>query len=37
MSVPFAVLGVILFICSLSALIGIWRVSRLEPAMVFRG
>lgn len=34
--VPFAVLGVILFICGLSALIGIWRVSRLEPAMVFR-
>ena len=35
--VPWAVLGVILFICSLSALMGIWRVSRLEPAMVFRG
>lgn len=35
--IPFAVLGVILFICGLSALIGIWRVSRLEPAMVFRG
>ena len=37
MVVPFAVLGVILFICAVSALIGIWRVARLEPAMVFRG
>ena len=35
--IPWAVLAVILFICALSALIGIWRVSRLEPAMVFRG
>ena len=35
--VPFAVLGVILFICALASLMGIWRVSRLEPAMVFRG
>lgn len=35
--VPFVVLGVILFICIMSALIGIWKVSRLEPAMVFRG
>lgn len=35
--VPWAVLGVILFICSLSAMLGIFRVSRLEPAMVFRG
>ncbi|MDZ4287899.1 MAG: ABC transporter permease [Prosthecobacter sp.] len=35
--VPFAVLGVILIICALSALLGIWRVARLEPAMVFRG
>ncbi len=35
--VPVVVLGVILCICMLSALIGIWRVSRLEPAMVFRG
>jgi putative ABC transport system permease protein len=34
--VPFAVLGVILGICSLAALLGIWRVSKLEPAMVFR-
>lgn len=35
--VPPIVLGVILFICALSALLGIWRVARLEPAMVFRG
>ncbi len=35
--IPPAVLGVILFICALSALLGIWRVARLEPAMVFRG
>ncbi len=35
--VPPAVLGVILFICGVSALLGIWRVARLEPAMVFRG
>lgn len=34
--VPFAVLGVVLGICMLAALLGIWRVSRLEPAMVFR-
>ncbi len=34
--VPFAVLGVVLGICSLAALLGIWRVSKLEPAMVFR-
>ena len=34
--VPFAVLGVILSICTLAALLGIWRVSKLEPAMVFR-
>jgi len=34
--VPFVVLGVVLGICMLSALMGIWRVSRLEPAMVFR-
>jgi putative ABC transport system permease protein len=34
--IPVAVLGVILFICSLAALMGIWRVSRFEPAMVFR-
>jgi len=35
--VPPAVLGVILLICTISAFIGIWRVARLEPAMVFRG
>ncbi|WP_395750916.1 ABC transporter permease [Prosthecobacter sp.] len=34
--VPFVVLGVVLGICTLAALLGIWRVSRLEPAMVFR-
>lgn len=34
--VPFVVLAVILGICMLAALMGIWRVSRLEPAMVFR-
>jgi len=35
--VPFLALGVILFICFLASLLGIWRVSRFEPAMVFRG
>ena len=35
--VPPVVFGVIVFICFLSALLGIWRVARLEPAMVFRG
>jgi len=35
--VPFLALGVILFICLLASLLGIWRVSRFEPAMVFRG
>jgi putative ABC transport system permease protein len=35
--VPPAVLGVIVFICALAAMLGIWRVARLEPAMVFRG
>lgn len=34
--VPYAVLGVVLSICALAALLGIWRVSKLEPAMVFR-
>jgi putative ABC transport system permease protein len=34
--VPLAVLGVVLGICMLSAVLGIWRVGRLEPAMVFR-
>ncbi|WP_009962680.1 ABC transporter permease [Verrucomicrobium spinosum] len=35
--IPVFALAVILFICSLAALLGIWRVSRFEPAMVFRG
>lgn len=35
--IPPAVLGVIFVICMLAALLGIWRVARLEPAMVFRG
>ena len=35
--VPPGVLGVIIFICALASLMGIWRVARLEPAMVFRG
>jgi putative ABC transport system permease protein len=34
--VPFVVLAVVLCICMLAALMGIWRVSKLEPAMVFR-
>ncbi len=34
--VPFAALTVVLGICTLAALMGIWRVSKLEPAMVFR-
>jgi putative ABC transport system permease protein len=33
---PYIVLGVVLGICTLAALLGIWRVSKLEPAMVFR-
>lgn len=35
-AVPPFVLGVILVICGFSALLGIYKVSRLEPAMVFR-
>lgn len=35
--IPVFSLAIILFICMLAALIGIWRVSRFEPAMVFRG
>lgn len=35
--IPPIVLGIVLFICTMSALLGIWRVARLEPAMVFRG
>ncbi len=34
---PVVVLIVILGICMIAALLGIWRVSRYEPAMVFRG
>lgn len=34
--IPVIALGVILMICALAALLGIWRVSRFEPAMVFR-
>lgn len=34
--VPAFVAGVILFICSFSALIGLVKVARLEPAVVFR-
>ena len=33
---PYIVLGVVLGICTLAALLSIWRVSKLEPAMVFR-
>ncbi len=35
--VPLGVLAAILFICTLSALLGIIRIARLEPAIVFRG
>lgn len=35
--IPVFSFGVILFICSLAAFFGILKVSRLEPAMVFRG
>lgn len=34
--IPVIALAVILLICALAALLGIWRVSRFEPAMVFR-
>ena len=34
--IPAFALAVILLICTLAALMGIWRVSRFEPAMVFR-
>jgi putative ABC transport system permease protein len=34
--IPVFALAVILLICALAALMGIWRVSRFEPAMVFR-
>lgn len=35
--IPLLTLGLIFFICSVVALIGIRRISRLEPAEVFRG
>jgi putative ABC transport system permease protein len=35
--IPFAVLGVIVFICALASLLGILRVSLLDAAVVFRG
>lgn len=35
--VPFFTLSIILFICSFSALLGIRKISKLEPAEVFRG
>jgi putative ABC transport system permease protein len=35
--IPPAVLGVILLICLMASLLGIWRVAKLEPAAVFRG
>jgi putative ABC transport system permease protein len=34
--IPAFALAVILLICAFAALLGIWRVSRFEPAMVFR-
>lgn len=35
--VPFFAFGIIMLICLFSSLLGIWRVSKFEPAMVFRG
>jgi putative ABC transport system permease protein len=35
--VPFVAFGVIIMICLIAGLLGIWRLSRFEPAMVFRG
>lgn len=35
--IPFAVLGVIIFICALASFLGILRVSLLDAAVVFRG
>jgi putative ABC transport system permease protein len=35
--IPFAVFGVILFICALASFLGILRVSLLDAAVVFRG
>jgi putative ABC transport system permease protein len=35
--IPLIVGAAVAFICTLSALLGIIRVARLEPAIVFRG
>ncbi len=35
--IPVGAFAVILMICLLAALLGIWRLSKFEPAMVFRG
>lgn len=35
--VPFFAFGVIMLICLFASLLGIWRVTKFEPAMVFRG
>ncbi len=35
--VPFIAFGIIMLICTFASLLGIWRVSKFEPAMVFRG
>jgi putative ABC transport system permease protein len=37
LEVPVFAFLIILFICMLASLMGIWKVSRFEPAMVFRG
>lgn len=37
LAVPFFAFGVIMLICLFASLLGIWRVSKFEPAMVFRG
>ena len=34
---PLATFVVIMFICTLAALMGIWKIWRVEPAIVFRG
>jgi putative ABC transport system permease protein len=34
--VPIGAFGVIILICFLAAMLGIWRLARYEPAMVFR-
>jgi putative ABC transport system permease protein len=33
---PVASLAAVIFIAILSAVLGIWRITRLEPAIVFR-